>query len=119
MLQGLGCGHLWWWEGHDPADYTLPGKVWRAEQGRGRDPDIESLSAHEEAAFCTELEIHVPHSQATEAPQTPSASKLVLLFLFALLQLCSHTTARIENVPTNSPPGFGLKEAWTGLGREM
>lgn len=79
---------------------------------------MESLSAHDEAAFCTEPETHVPHSQAPEAPDTLGI-RTSLLFLFARLQLCSHMAARIENVPANSPPGFGLIAAWMGLGREV
>lgn len=118
MLQGLGCGHLWCWEGHDPADYTLPSSL-ESRTRRGRDPGMESLSAHEEAAFCTEPETHVPHSQAPEAPPDTLGIGTSLLFLFARLQLCSHTAARIENIPANSPPGFGLKAAWMGLGREV
>lgn len=109
-LQGLGCGHLWgvlFCLLH-PSRQSLG----RRMQGEAGDPAIESISAYQEAAFCTEPEIHVPQSQAMEAPWTPSASELVLLFLFVGIQLCSHMAARIEKVPDNSLPGSVLREVW-------
>ena len=52
-----------------------------AKSGEQNKREAGTQASKVSAAFCTEPEIHVPHSQATEAPQTPWVSKLVLLFL--------------------------------------
>ena len=92
--------------------------VWRAEQGEAGPWHGKSQCPWGGCLLHRAGNPRPPQPGPGSTPDTLGI-RTSLLFLFARLQLCSHTAARIENVPANSPPGFGLIAAWMGLGREV